>query len=385
MKYLKYLIALVMVCLFIIPPLLSGNTIQFRSDIWAWFVLLMGAVAFSSLYLKVNLWIKLLTIWLYINCFLSQMPVTSLVSYASYLGALIIYVFCLRLTKDEFKFVLKIFPVLFLLEALVLTLQLTDKSLIAKALDLGKDVNYGTVSNSMMFGSMICVMSFPLILNKKWYVIPIIVISFCFPQLHRSFPPFLIGCAFYTYFKIKTKKWKLIFVAIFLIASVFLIKEKVSELSMRGHRGPIWVRLVQMSNDRPIKGWGLGTLKYLLPLNTEDIADLGIDERPEARWRIGQHEGKGIMWNRAHNDYLHFLFEVGRIGLLLLLGLIGWIIWRFCLAIKTEHLILTMAGLIAIGLNMIETFPSTMIQLVPITIFLLAYFTKLTEVPDERI
>lgn len=312
------------------------------------------------------------------------MPIASLVSYGSYLGALIIYVFCLRLSKDEFKFVLKIFPILFLLEALILTFQLYDKDIILKTLDLGKDVNFGTVSNAMMFGSMLVVMAFPLILNKKWFVIPMLVMFFCVPQLHRVLAPFLAGCALYVFFKIKPKLWKIIFVAIILCASIFYIKEKKVELSKAGHRGPIWVRLVEMANDRPIKGWGLGTLKYLLPLNTQDIAGGYIPgyRTEKDKWRIGEHTGNQIMWNKAHNDYLQFRFEAGLLGLLLLLGLIGWIIYRFILAVKSEECLLVMSGLISTGLNMIETYPSTMVQLVPVTIFMLAYFTRLT---DERI
>ena len=378
------MIALGLVCLFVIPPLLSELTIKFRSDLWAWIVLVIGVAAFFSLYLKINIWIKLLAIWLYINCFLSQMPVASFVSYASFLGALIIYVFCLKLTKDEFKFVLKIFPILFLLEALILTFQLYDKTIITKALDLGKDVNYGTVSNSMMFGSMVVVMSFPLILNKKWFAIPILVMFFCIPQLHRVLAPFLAGCAFYTFFKIKPKTWKIIFLTIMICLSVFYIKEKKVELFKQGHRGPIWVRLCEMASDRQIRGWGLGTLKYLLPLNCEDVEPYEIEDywKHGEKWKIGQHEGTKIMWNKAHNDYLEFYFQAGLTGLFLFLGLIGWAIRRFTLAVKTDECYLVTAGLIAIGLNMIETYPSTMIQLVPVTIFMLSYFTRLT---DERV
>jgi O-antigen ligase len=209
---------------------------------------------------------------------------------------------------------------------------------------------------------------------------PILIMFLCIP-MSRSLPAFLTGCVFYLFFKIKPKAWKIILIALFLCAAVFYMKEKKKELFSAGHRGPIWVRLIHMSNDRPIQGWGLGTLKYLLPINSQDIAGGYVEGYTieKDKWRIGEYTGSTIMWNKAHNDYLQFLFEAGWMGLLLLLGLIGWIIYRFTLADKTEECLLTMAGLITIVLNMIETYPSTMIQLVPITVFLLAYFTKLTK------
>jgi len=387
----KYLMASVLVCLFIIPPLLSGNTIRFRSDIWAWLVLLMGVGAYSTHYLKINIWLILLSIYLYINACLSTMPIESLISYASYLGALILYVIFLKLSKEDFKFILKIFPLLFLLESTILIFQFYDPEIVLKALDLGKNVVRGTVSNPMMFGSMLIVLAVPLILHKRWYAIPMFIVLLCLNK-HTSLSAFVIGSIFYILFKFNRNRNRIALCVIsLLLLSVFgfgTIKDVVQCTLKPGGRWPIWKRTVEMANekDKRIIGWGIGTFKYQFPLNSKDIAGgvlRGYNSGQTEEWRIGTYSGHHILWRRAHNDWLQFYFAAGIIGIILLTGFIGWIIYRFVISEKTDQLLITMAGLIAIGLDMSRCFPTKMLQLVPVIIFLLAYFTKLTDRKHE--
>ena len=383
----KYLVALVLICLFVVPSLLGGTTIRWRSDLYAYIVYLLTIGAILSLYLKINIWIRLLTLFLVVNCYLSEFPVVSFFSYTNYVGAFLLYLLCIRLSHKDFNFVLKIFPAFLIFQGLILCSQYVNRDILLKALDLGKFTQYGSVSNAMMFASLLVILAAPLALNKKWYVIPIFIMLFTFPQIHRMLAPLIVGCCFYIFFKIRhTKKIKVLFIIAFLIGSFFYMKYKTWELFLPGRRGPIWVRTIEMANDLKWKGWGIGTFKNIFPLNSGDIAGgwTAAYATKGEKWNIGGYEAGHIQWRRAHNFYVQFYFATGWSGIFLLLGLYLWVIWRFATAPKTDQLIITMAGLIVIALNMAETYPDKMVQLVPIMMFMLAYFTKLTEIPKKQ-
>lgn len=113
-----------------------------------------------------------------------------------------------------------------------------------------------------------------------------------------------------------------------------------------------WRRTVELTNERPWTGWGIGTYKVIFPVKG------GIS---------------GIPWKTAHNDWLQFLFELGYpMFVLLMVGVVG-VSWRLMIRYNEIVCSRVLAGFSMIVVDMTVHFPARMIQSVLLILIFLAY------------
>ncbi len=382
----KYTVFAILLIFALFPPLAKEGTISMPSNVWAWILLFFGIIAIFFLNSsKLNICIKILGLYLYIACFFSQLPHVSFFCYFNVLLCISFYLLCRYLKKEELEFQLNLFPALLLLQFIFLTVQTLNKDAIFNSLDT-HHIKFGTIGNTSMLGCFLITIGGILCMKNKWYIVPLIILVILSKSMF-ALAALWVGLCFYLFFKTKKKSLPAILLLLcipFMATYHWGASEKI--------RLKVWQRGIEMvmfdrtsatekkfNLTRSLKGWGMGTWKYLYPLNSEGLdyywgetnKETGVYEMHE--WTIGKHKGDWLMWVRAHNDYLQAYFELGFVGLLLMLGFIGTIIIGFIRAQKTEIFIISTAGLIAIAINMIGMFPTKMIQAVPIIIFSIAY------------
>ena len=99
-----------------------------------------------------------------------------------------------------------------------------------------------------------------------------------------------------------------------------LTNEEVLDRSVVS-RQVVWAAGYEMSREHPNMGWGAGGFRFLFPRYQMS--------RPEILW-MDQKRLRGFMfWEHAHNDYLQFLIEIGRIGVGLLGMALFWALISF--------------------------------------------------------
>ena len=147
-------------------------------------------------------------------------------------------------------------------------------------------------------------------------------------------------------------------------------------------RGLIWERTVQLVNEHPLTGWGIGTYKVIFPALSGDLTAKGIGFTKDFWvWEYEGTKGNWMAWRQAHNVWAQILFEMGNIGLALFLGLIGYLVWLFALVKKTAQTVLAFSGFTMIMTSMLVYFPDRMIQCVPILLCYMAFYEiKMKEV-----
>lgn len=80
------------------------------------------------------------------------------------------------------------------------------------------------------------------------------------------------------------------------------------------NRGYIWQETLRLIQDRPVLGYGLGTLSYYFPYGTKDY--------------FAHRENSNELVNKPHNFYLGIAFGCGIPALCILVALFGLFFWK---------------------------------------------------------
>lgn len=351
------------VAAFIVCALALIPNDQFRipflanTGLWFYLVLVAGFLGFLFLYSKAHIILKTLLVYLFINCFLSKAPYLSFSAYLILILASGFYLLCLEVKKYDFIF--KAIQSLFFLNIAIIVMQKFgfDK-LLNFSLSPGQTTYWGTVGNPMILGSFIVCLTPFLILNHKHNIWPVTLTVW----VSHSFGAILsVLAGFFAYLK----GWKKALIIALVICSLIPAWSKVKNHYLYG-RWPVWKRTVSLTTkNHPFVGYGIGTYKVIFPVMSRDIAG-GVTNK----WQYQGTEGNWLAWRAAHNCFLQILFETGYIGLGLLLGFIGWILYR----IRDKRLLFSAAILLIV--NMTWSFPSRMIQTVTLLIMFSAICQK---------
>jgi len=145
---------------------------------------------------------------------------------------------------------------------------------------------------------------------------------------------------------------------IYRYASLFLIAVVVIFAIPKLHyftyaRGDVWLKTFLLTLKHPFFGYGMGTFKGLFPVLA-----------------TGRYTLEGTHWMQAHNCWVQIPFEIGYLGLGILLAMIGIILF------KNRKVALILCGAAIIAGDMLIHFPTRMCQSLILIILFLAFCTK---------
>ena len=169
-QFLSFLLGGFLGLLIIAPPI--DYTIHLLINSFHWLYLICASALFGMFLLntKLNIFLKILVVYLFVSCFFSQAPALSF-------NAFVLVVFALYLLlvakKCDFKIVTNFIEAAFWFQVVLGVMQLLGKDVLL-SFDNRQNVFMGTVMQYMRCASiMACIAPF-LLLKSKWYLIPLI-------------------------------------------------------------------------------------------------------------------------------------------------------------------------------------------------------------------
>lgn len=252
-KILPYLVAVPLVALALLPP----------NSYWVWLVLVSAFFSFVLWFFDINIVIKLLVSYVFINCFFSSIPYFSFTAFIILTAGAYFYLLCTKIKNWDVVF--KAVVGILLVNAALMAMQFFLKDRLLN-FGMGGNTCYGMITNGMQFKSyIILLLAFLLLYTKPrisgWFIFWIIAFAI-FYWFHHAAPNF------------KTIRWA------------------------------AWIETLAVYAKHPIVGWGIDTYKVIFPTF-----------------------GKGVFvsegrWETAHNEFLQIFFELGPIGFTLFTSLI---------------------------------------------------------------
>ena len=282
-------------------------------------VVVSGFLGFLTIFFDINIFIKIIAIGGFINCFFSCGPYLCFTSYISLVACCYFYILCSKI--KDWKPVYNTVLCLVIYNIFFMIMQFSGKDTLLN-FTLGRNIIEHGINGSRM-----------------------------------QTESFLLVClVFVMGIKGINKKWFENYVMGLMLLSVLLILCIYTDPIIHnpfGSRIPVWLATIKLSNQHPFLGWGIGSYKFMFfPLS-------GLHTFP---------------WKQAHNDFLQILFETGYSGLIFSLTALGVLIYK----LKKNITLLIGLGLICVDMSI--HFPIRVANTVLILICFLAYCeTKIKE------
>ena len=309
---ISYIVAIIISFCALMPPV--GFNLPYPSNMMIWTALITFA-GFAGLLLsftKIHIFVKVLAIGGFINCFFSCAPLFSFTSYISLLACCYFYLLCTKII--DWKFVFNILFAILIFEGLFLSIQFFGKDTLLNFSYGGKSC-WGTVGNKMQLESFLIILSALLIQKINWKIgLGLVILAILFTSLYG----------------IQNHIWQSLM-----------------------YRLPVWEKTIHLANIHPFSGWGISTYKIAFPV-------------------LGKSSYIGAPFLHTHNDWLQVLFETGYIGFAFMVTVFGFVFWKLWVHSK----MILLLGLLMISLDMCVHFPMRMLQCVPLIILFLAYCEK---------
>jgi len=262
---------------------------------WVYVALISGFLGFYALFIDINKFIKAIAILGFLSCFLSSCPLLSFKDYPILIGGIYLYYFLTKL--KNWNIIFNLIFTLLIFNSFFAVMQIFNQDTLLNW-GIQHNVVGGINRNLMQLKSLIIISLAFIIAYKK-------------PRFIKS-------------------KW---FINILVLSILVYINYHHSLRSFINVRFPVWKEISRLDSIHPFMGWGLGSFKFMFqPLSQ------------------GMFKNEGI-WLQAHNDWLQILFEMGKIGLLIVLGYVVSLIIRM----KDKPYLLI--GSVMIGLDMCVHFP----------------------------
>lgn len=315
MKIHSYIVAVLIAFFALIPPIII--IIPNPSfNIWVMMVVISGFLGFLTLFLNTNIFIKILSIGGFINCFFSCVPHECFTSYVSLLVCCYFYILCSKV--KNWNLIYKTVLCIVIYNLFFMTMQFFGKDSLLN-FSMGKNiVEHGILGSRMELESflLICLVLL-LAIKGSWKIMALMGLSL------------------------------IIMLCIYKDSPVPILHNPLNS------RIPVWLATIKLSNQHPFMGWGIGSYKFMFfPLS-------GLHTFP---------------WKQAHNDFLQILFETGYTGLAVMLSIVGVLIYK----LRKNITLLIGLGLICVDMSI--HFPFRVGNTVLILICFLAYCeTKIKE------
>lgn len=314
-------------------------------EIWLWLVLIAGFLGVFTFFIKTSLVVRFIAFSAFVNCFFSAVPYLSFSSYISVIACCYFYILCTKI--ENWKIVFKALQAVVILNVFLMFMQFISHDPLLNFRVFHVE-HYGIMGQHMQMASFIVIISALLLTVSKFYfLIPLAVALFCHSSW--SFLCVALGCFVYL-FQINAKLAGYLIISCALLFGVWVIKDhKISEnMSSESGRFGVWKKSIELSNQRPWSGWGIGTYKDLFaPLSQMQCTP----------------------WRNAHNFIIQLIFEVGYPLTLCLVLSLGGLLW----ALFKAKAWLLLSGLVMITTDAFIHFPDRMIQAVPLLIVFFAF------------
>jgi O-antigen ligase len=358
-KILLY-ISIFIIPLFIYPIMVNGIKIDMRS---AREIAFYSFGILSLSYLLKNKWLRYFLIWCVIswwgNFFI---PNNSYIGLTNILSAICIYLgisYLLKIGYLKVDTLLKIICITVLFQVAWMTMQVCHFDPVFHPINADGAMGVGNVplvgwsGNPSILGIFIAINSFLLLHYFKIKGLPILFILLLIPIImlknSTTFICYASGILFYL-MNTKFKGWKIrkpiLLLYIIALSAIFFIFIK----SPNFDRLPIWKQLFCNGIKlNPIFGKGINFFGQL------QIYDKG-----------------GTPWDKAHNDYLQMILELGLIGFGLFTAFVVSKFREFFKSDKTKLQVCIMASIVAYLVSGISLFPMHLAQISFYAIILLA-------------
>lgn len=370
-KTLVYIIALIVSIFILTPPWNISVTCQVNNLLWLWSVALAGFFAFLYLNTSAPIPIKLLVIYAFLGSFFSVAPYWSFMMTIPTVISAYFYLACRQV--EDFEPIQQAVQAAFFLICSFLIVQLFGHDTLYN-FNRPQPMVIGLVGNKMISATLITCLAPFLITYKKINIIPLCLIAIMTRSVGMM-AALGAGIAFYALMKADTLKKKTVFIVALLmaLAAIVIFEYKHIRSEVLYGRGPIWKKTIQLTMKRPLRGYGISAYQLVFPALSKDLGLLGVT--PE--WEIENIRGTQTPALQTHNCWLQFLFELGAVGMALILFYAGLLISLFFFCPRTDKTITLMTGLVILGVIMAFHFPTRLFHTVPVFICYLAYYETL--------
>jgi hypothetical protein len=371
----SHIIGFAIGALAVAPPIPYKIPVMVNSFSWLYMVVISALMAFALWNTKLHIAIKVLLVYLFVTCFVSEVYYFSFNAFVLFVGAVYIYQI---LKHSDFDIIISFIEAAFWLQVIVVLIQYFGFDMLM-SFDKQNFKFFGTVFQPMRLGSLMCVMAPLLIYKSKLYLIPLFLLSLWSGTLGFSYA-LAVGVAVYIAMTIGIKHWKyMLTLFIILIAYCYFAAVVTSSDAFRvavtEGRLPVWWLVV--------KSWALDTKQVAAgipdlfgisqtgPVNIKSIFfGHGLDTFLPL-FQYYKHDPNPFP--QAHNDFLQVLWEIGLIGFIIsFVWYIGDLIRRICLKGRKDLL----AGLSMFGVNMNFAFPIRQTQCWLLLIAFIAFCEK---------
>lgn len=341
-----YFTLFLLVFLACIPPIDFFLSIP-PTDMWFIVILMAGFFSVYTIFLKVNRMIPLISIGVFILCFLCPSPLMAFTQYVPLVLSCYFYINCTKI--ENWNIIFKAVQALVILNVILVLMQMTGHDELLN-FGLGKAINgYGLIGQTMQMGSMSTIMSA--------FLLPFSVINLLLPfgiafLCHSTWTLFTvsIGCFILLNRRYKTvaRIFTIICTCLFLVISFH--QGKFNSNAAENGRIVVWEKSLHFAMQRPLTGWGVGTYKILFPA-------LGLTKKHD------------IPYKSAHNWFIQLLFETG----IPFTCFICWGLGRLLYRLYKARQIVCFAALTMMLCDGMVHFPDRMLQTVGLIICFLAY------------
>ncbi len=360
---LSYILAFATTCLILAPGIGFNVPIIINSFHWLYMIVTACFLGMLSLHYKISLWLKVLIVYLFATCFVSEFPSVSFTAYVLIVVALWAYI---GFKNADFNVIIKFLESVFWVQFILTMFQSMGMDNLIN-FDKTIPVFLGTVMNYMRYASLLAIMAPFLLLKNKWYIIPIFIL--CVLSQSTGFAlSLVVGVASYL-FLVSDKKFRhMIVLSSFCFLALYANYDWASirgaVIPSNGGRLVSWWAVLQtwvidtsgMPHPSPdlvgpfqwkwlLFGHGLDTFRPLFPVYKHDPNPFPI----------------------AHNSFLQWAWETGSVGFVLLGGYfisLGKRLLKY-----REHMLF--AGLLMVFVQLFFAFPDRQTQTM---LLLVAYF-----------
>ena len=326
-----------------IPPI-DFRIFQRDYNAWLLLVLFSAFLAVFTIFLRIPLMVKVISLFCFINCFFSTIPYASWTAFISIVFCIYFFIACLKIKCWHTVF--KVLQTILFLNLIFLVIQIFGKD---NLLNFGRETYCLTIQGqSMQAGSVSVILSAALLAFSPFNIIYPFIVSFACCTYWTLVSAVIGGIIILSKKYLKTS---LTILFVFLLVFACFARNKVIQNVSRSGRLEVWMNTLELTRQHPIMGYGAGTYKNLYPVLCKEK-----DYYP---------------YKTAHSDPIENFFEMGAIGFSIM-AIFFINLWTRLLCRK-KYLLL--AGLSMILVDMLVHFPMRTTNIVLVMILFFAYAT----------
>lgn len=374
-KVVGYVMGFVVGLLAVAPPLPFSIPVIINSEMWLYGFFVVAFLGVMALFRDIPTGIKIIIPYLFMSCFISQIPY---VSFNSFILA-VFGVYCFMLfQKSDSEILIDFVTGAFMLQICLGVMQSFG---VDKLLNFNRPdpVFVGSVLQYMRFASLVAVMSVFVVLKDKRFIVPILLAAILSRSSSFAFAV-VAGTTVYCFLQYKSSRIWIILCALFGVLWFSFWDRASIEIALTDGRITVWGDIV--------KSWVYDTSRCAIPVSRNYIhcpIDLkaiifghGLDSFLPL---FPIYKQDPCPFPQAHNDFLQMFWELGLIGGSLFIGYLSGLAARLYKA----GLNIYVAGMVCLGVNMFFAFPMRMVQTMLMLICYIAICEKEVNKEDSLV